>query len=111
MAITALTEQKLEIIGADDMLDYLGLAPGISYRLTSATGSRDDIRGGRRLNIRGIESGPDGIPTTAFYLDDTPVPVMDPKLFDVARVEILRGPQGTLYGANSMGGTVRVVTQ
>ena len=110
MAITALTEAKLEIIGADDMLDYLGLAPGISYRLVSATGSRDDIRGGRRLNIRGIESGPDGIPTTAFYLDDTPVPVMDPKLFDVARVEVLRGPQGTLYGANSMGGTVRIVT-
>jgi iron complex outermembrane receptor protein len=110
MAITALTEQKMEMIGADDMMDYLGLAPGISYRLTSATGSRDDIRGGRRLNIRGIESGPDGIPTTAFYLDDTPVPVMDPKLFDIARVEILRGPQGTLYGANSMGGTVRMVT-
>ena len=110
MAITALTEAKLQIIGADDMLDYLGLAPGISYRLTSATGSRDDIRGGRRLNIRGIESGPDGIPTVAFYLDDSPIPVMDPKLFDIARVEVLRGPQGTLYGANSMGGTVRVVT-
>lgn len=110
MAITALTEEKLQIIGADDMLDYLGLAPGISYRLTSATGSRDDIRGGRRLNIRGIESGPDGIPTVAFYLDDSPIPVMDPKLFDIARVEILRGPQGTLFGANSMGGTVRIVT-
>ena len=110
IAITALTEEKLEIIGADDMLDYLGLAPGISYRLISATGSRDDIRGGRRLNIRGIESGPDGIPTVAFYLDDSPIPVMDPKLFDIARVEVLRGPQGTLYGANSMGGTVRMVT-
>ncbi len=110
ISITALTEAKLELIGADDMLDYLGLAPGVSYRLISATGSRDDIRGGRRLNIRGIESGPDGIPTTAFYLDDSPIPVMDPKLFDIARVEILRGPQGTLYGANSMGGTVRVVT-
>ena len=110
LAITALTEEKLQIIGADDMLDYLGLAPGISYRLTSATGSRDDIRGGRRLNIRGIESGPDGIPTTAFYLDESPIPVMDPRLFDIARVEILRGPQGTLFGANSMGGTVRVVT-
>ena len=110
MAITALTQEKLEIIGADDMLDYLGLAPGVSYRLISATGSRDDIRGGRRLNIRGIESGPDGIPTTAFYLDDSPIPVMDPKLFDIARVEVLRGPQGTLFGANSMGGTVRMVT-
>ena len=110
LAITALTEEKLQIIGADDMLDYLGLAPGISYRLISATGSRDDIRGGRRLNIRGIESGPDGIPTVAFYLDDSPIPVMDPKLFDIARVEVLRGPQGTLYGANSMGGTVRMVT-
>ena len=110
MAITALTEQKLQILGADDLLDYLGLAPGIGFRVFTATGSRDDIRGGRRLNIRGIESGPDGIPTTAFYLDDTPVPVMDPRLFDIARVEVLRGPQGTLFGANSMGGTVRVVT-
>lgn len=110
MSITAFSEEQLEIVGADDLLDYLTMVPGLSFRLSSATGSRDDIRGGRRLNLRGIESGPDGIPTTAFYLDDAPIPVMDPKLFDISRVEVLRGPQGTLFGANSMGGTVRLVT-
>ena len=110
MSITAFSEDQLEVLGADDMLDYLTLVPGLSFRLTSATGSRDDLRGGRRLALRGIESGPDGIPTTAFYIDDAPMPIMDPKLFDIDRVEVLRGPQGTLFGANSMGGTVRLVT-
>lgn len=109
ISITAISQERMERSGMDDFLDYARAVPGLGFQMLSAAGGRDDIRGGRRLNMRGIESGFDGVPTVAFYLDDAPVPVMDPKLFDIERIEVLRGPQGTLYGANSMGGAVRVV--
>lgn len=109
ISITAIGQQRIEQAGMDDFLDYARAVPGLGFQMLSAAGGRDDIRGGRRLNMRGIESGFDGVPTVAFYLDDAPVPVMDPKLFDIERIEVLRGPQGTLYGANSMGGAIRVV--
>jgi iron complex outermembrane recepter protein len=109
ISITAISQESMEQRGMDDFLDYARAVPGLGFQMLSAAGGRDDIRGGRRLNLRGIESGFDGVPTVAFYLDDAPVPVMDPKLFDIERIEVLRGPQGTLYGANSMGGAIRVV--
>lgn len=109
VSITALDQELIMQAGMDNFLDYARSVPGVGFKITSPAGGRDDLRGGRRVNIRGIESGFDSVPTTAFYLDEAPVPVMDPKLFDVERIEVLRGPQGTLYGANSMGGTVRVV--
>ena len=59
-------------------------------------------------------------PTVGFYLDDVPLTapaaaqngkvVIDPSLYDLNRVEVLRGPQGTLYGSSSMGGTIRLVS-
>ena len=110
MSISVIGQEAIENRGADDMLDYLLLVPNVSFKLESATGSRGDVRAGRRLTIRGIDSGLDGVPTTAFYIDDAPIEAMDPKLFDINRIEVLRGPQGTLYGANSMGGTIRIVT-
>lgn len=109
ISISVVNESKIEAAGMDNFLDYIRTVPSVGYRIQSPAGGRGDLRGGRRVAIRGIESGDDGIPTTAFYLDEAPVPVMDPKLFDINRIEVLRGPQGTLYGANSMGGTIRVV--
>ncbi|MBL8269519.1 TonB-dependent receptor [Steroidobacter sp.] len=109
VSITAFDQAMIQQAGMDNFLDYARNVPGVGFKITSPAGGRDDLRGGRRVNIRGIESGFDSVPTTAFYLDEAPVPVMDPKLFDVERIEVLRGPQGTLYGANSMGGTIRVV--
>ena len=108
-SITVINQDRIERSGMDDFLDYVRSVPGLGFNLTSPAGGRDDIRGGRRMNLRGIEGGFDGNPTTAFYLDEAPIPIMDPKLFDVDRVEVLRGPQGTLYGANSMGGAIRVI--
>lgn len=109
VSITAIGQQDIEDAGMDDFLDYVRQVPGLGFQSLSEAGGRDDIRGGRRLNMRGIESGFDGVPTVAYYINDAPVPAMDPKLFDIERVEVLRGPQGTLYGANSMGGTIRLV--
>jgi iron complex outermembrane recepter protein len=109
VSITAIGQDKIERFGMDNFIDYAREVPGLGFQDLGAAGGRDDIRGGRRLNLRGVESGFDGVPTVAFYLDEAPIPVMDPKLFDIQRIEVLRGPQGTLYGANSMGGAVRVV--
>ena len=109
MSITAIGEQQIYRAGMTSFVDYARRVPGLGFQSLSAAGSRDDIRGGRRLNLRGVESGHDGVPTVAYYIDDAPIPVMDPKLFDIERIEVLRGPQGTLYGANSMGGTIRLV--
>jgi outer membrane receptor protein involved in Fe transport len=74
--------------------------------------------GNNLIAIRGISSSA-GAATTGVYLDDTPVHVRQfgtgptagmPAIFDIERIEILRGPQGTLYGAGSQGGTVRFIT-
>ncbi len=69
---------------------------------------------------RGLASNGGAAPTVGFYLDEIPLSppavsqsgkvVIDPNLYDIERVEVLRGPQGTLYGSGSMGGTVRVLT-
>lgn len=57
--------------------------------------------------IRGIQ----GANTTGFYIDDVEIPnSIDPQIIDVKRIEVLKGPQGTLYGAGSMGGDVRIIT-
>ena len=64
--------------------------------------------------IRGIFGSGDAASaaTTGFYIDDVPVSVaLHPRVIDLERIEVLRGPQGSLYGARSMGGTIRLITQ
>ena len=63
-----------------------------------------------QLILRGLSGGNDSTPdTTSVFTDDIPYDTSD--LFDVERIEVLRGPQGTLYGSNAIGGTVRVITK
>ena len=77
-----------------------------------------DNSGTNNISIRGIAST-GGAGTTGIYIDDTPIQMRAlgfnpddalPKSFDIDRVEVLRGPQGTLFGAGSEGGTVRYIT-
>ncbi len=103
ISITALGERALEEQAVSNFFDYAGQVPGLGFGYTG-----DGSGTARTISIRGISG--DG--ATGFYIDETPVPdSVDPRVVDIQRIEALRGPQGTLYGARSMGGTVRIITQ
>ena len=111
LSIAAYGTATLQEIGVQDFASLAARIPGVS--LISAGPGRSSY------SIRGIASVGGNSPTTGLYVDETPIlpsggdganASIDPDLFDLARVEVLRGPQGTLYGASSMGGTVRLIT-
>lgn len=107
IAITAITADTLKDFNYTDFQDYARLVPSLDF-----TGST--VGGGEGVRLRGISPSA-GDPTVAFYLDETPlqdnarVGNPNPRVFDIDRVEVLRGPQGNLYGASSMGGTIRII--
>jgi iron complex outermembrane recepter protein len=104
LSVTTLTSVQLEDKGVLQFMDYGTAIPNLSFGI----GASDGSLAGRGIALRGIQ----GANTTGFYIDDTPVmETLDPHIVDIARIEVLRGPQGTLYGAESMGGTVRIITQ
>lgn len=114
ISITALTQESLEQRGIKQIDDLARITPGINFGRDYAFGAGNRSQ----ISIRGIESFV-GASTTGIYIDDTPIQTRNagytstsvfPVAFDLARVEVLRGPQGTLFGAGSMGGTVRFVT-
>ena len=109
LSITAVGAKELSRTGSIKAEDYFPSIPNLSISSAGGGGASfgDGRSSGKNIAIRGIS----GNGTTAFYLDETPLPEFaDPRLFDVNRVEVLRGPQGTLYGSNTMGGAVKVVT-
>ena len=108
ISVTALTQDAMDTRGIKDILDVARFTPGVNV----------DNSGSNNISIRGIASS-GGAGTTGIYLDDTPIQIRAlafnpddalPKSFDLDRVEVLRGPQGTLFGAGSEGGTVRYIT-
>ena len=110
-SVTVVPEQLLEQQHVDDFKDLLPLVPGLSLTETRP--------GSTRVTLRGINTG--GVASTiGIYFDDVPfgsstglangsISAGDFDTFDVARVEVLRGPQGTLYGASSLGGVLKFV--
>jgi outer membrane receptor protein involved in Fe transport len=104
VSITAISARDLEAMGAQQFFDYGTDIPNLSFGI----GASDGNLAGRGIALRGIQ----GSNTTGFYIDETPVlETLDPHIVDIARIEVLRGPQGTLYGAESMGGTLRIITE
>src|SRR5205823_12531644 len=102
------TQMILYNSGIKEFSEVAHFTPGVNL----------DNSGTNNISIRGI-SGSGGAGTTGIYLDDTPIQMRAlafnpdealPKSFDIERVEVLRGPQGTLFGAGSEGGTVRYIT-
>jgi iron complex outermembrane recepter protein len=107
ISITAINEDTIDKKGIKDFQDIVRFTPGVSI----------DTSGTNAISIRGISSSA-GAGTTGIYIDDTPIQMRAlgfnpddtlPKTFDLDRVEILRGPQGTLFGSGSEGGTVRYI--
>ncbi|HEX4674226.1 MAG TPA: Plug domain-containing protein, partial [Steroidobacteraceae bacterium] len=101
-----LAEQHIE-----SYADLATAVPGLSYSSLGGPGLSN-------LEIRGVSSTV-GESTVSIYLDDAPITTRnnsfyagqpEPQLFDLARTEVLRGPQGTLYGASAMGGTIKLVS-
>jgi iron complex outermembrane receptor protein len=102
MSITALSEVDLEQMGAVTLLDFAVRVPnlGMAYEADGRFDSSSP-------SIRGVF----GTNATGFYIDDTQVNASFlPRVIDMERIEVLRGPQGSLYGARSMGGTIRMIT-
>src|SRR5579859_7277240 len=103
LSITTFGGKELEQKAITDFFDYGTKVPNLAFAMTG-----DGIGTARTISIRGIS----GDNVTGFYIDDTPLPdSIDPRVLDVDHIEVLRGPQGTLYGARSMGGLVRIVTK
>jgi outer membrane receptor protein involved in Fe transport len=108
--IQAISSQTLDVIGALDQRDFARMIPGLSMVDSGA-------RNGVEFVLRGLTTGSnDGAlgQTTTTYVDDTQVDLyfglLDLKLLDVDRIEVLRGPQGTLYGGGAIGGTLRYIS-
>src|ERR1700676_1647576 len=107
ISVTAFSQDMMDQKGIKDFSDVVRFTPGVSI----------DAGGTNAISIRGISSS-GGAGTTGIYIDDTPIQMRSvgfnpddtlPKTFDLDRVEVLRGPQGTLFGAGSEGGTVRYI--
>jgi iron complex outermembrane recepter protein len=112
ISISAVTGSDLQARGVASLASLAQGTPGVS--LKSEGPSQTEIE------MRGMTSSGGNSATVGFYLDDIPLAgpasaqnghvVIDPDLYDLNRIEILRGPQGTLFGSGSMGGTVRLIS-
>ena len=111
IAITALSADQLERTGAIDITAIAEQAPNVTLEASRATNSTLTafIRGvGQQDPVSGFEQGV-GIYLDDVYLNRPQAAVID--IYDVERIEVLRGPQGTLYGRNTVGGAVKYVTR
>src|SRR3984885_7231482 len=112
ISIQAFGTQKLEELGINNFDDYAKYLPSVSFQKVGHPSVEHTY-------FRGVSSGGDGNhsgsqPSVGMYLDEQPVTTIDGNLnihiYDIERVEALAGPQGTLYGASSQAGTIRIIT-
>src|SRR6202140_4208337 len=112
ISITAVSGADIQDRGITDISTLAAATPGVSLKSNGP--------GQTEIEMRGMTSSGGNSATVGFYLDDIPMTapagaqngkvVIDPTLYDLNRIEVLRGPQGTLYGSGSMGGTVKLIT-
>ena len=113
-SVTVLSADAFAKMGAVQFRDFADAVPGLSFQTEGA--------GTGQISLRGVSIGKDASPTVGIYVDEVPYGssssfarasqfTLDAALFDVDRIEVLRGPQGTLYGASTMGGLLKYVTK
>lgn len=112
ISIQALGTAKLEELNISDFKGYAQQLPSVSFQSSGTPGNSV-------IYMRGVASGGDGnhsgsLPSVGVYFDEQPVTTiggnLDVHIYDIARIESLSGPQGTLYGASSEAGTIRIIT-
>jgi len=118
ISIQVLNSQKLEQLSITNLDDYVKHMPSVSYSRGQGQGGNGQP-GSSHVYMRGIVSGANenhsgSQPSVGTYLDEQPVTTIDgtPEIhiYDIARIEVLEGPQGTLYGASSEAGTIRIIS-
>ncbi len=118
ISVSAFSQEKLDAQGTKSIDDLSRLSPGITFQRQGFSSSGNYNDEGSNINIRGVDSAA-GTSTTGIYIDDTPIQTRHlgfgsvnpfPQLFDLDRVEVLRGPQGTTFGAGAEGGVVRFIS-
>jgi iron complex outermembrane recepter protein len=111
ISVQVLGTRRLDQLGVTNFNQFTALLPSVSFQ-TSQPGQTT-------VYMRGVASGGDGnhsgsLPSVGVYLDEQPVTTiggtLDVHIYDIARIESLAGPQGTLYGASSQAGTIRIIT-
>ena len=111
MSVQAITGSRLEDAGVNDFMDYAELIPSLSYIQYGPGRSAFYLRGTSDGNFGNL-AGPNT--TVALYIDESPINFVglnpDMHIYDMERIEVLPGPQGTLFGASSQAGTVRLIT-
>lgn len=111
LSVIAIGTRRLDQLNIADFADYAQQLPSVSFNTSQS--------GGYVIYMRGVATGGDGnhsgsLPSVGVYLDEQPVTTiggaLDVHIYDIARIESLAGPQGTLYGASSQAGTIRIIT-
>ena len=116
ISITAFSQQTMNALNIRNFTDLTSVVPGLVITTPDSSSAQTQ----NQVTIQGIAAG-DNAPTTAIYINDTPLMIRSnlavgfagspfPEIFDLDRVEVLRGPQGTLFGASAMGGAIRFIS-
>ena len=117
MNVSAITSEKLSQLNLKNFVDFQRFMPSVTFAV-SGQGSNGGP-GFSNITMRGVASDQNGnhsgpLPTVGVYLDEAPITTiggtLDIPTYDVQRVEALSGPQGTLFGASSESGTIRIIT-
>mgnify|MGYP001769352547 FL=1 len=112
ISIQAIGTQKLDDLNISNFSNYAQQLPSVTFQGSGTPGVNV-------IYMRGVASGGDGnhsgsLPSVGVYLDEQPVTTiggnLDVHIYDIARIESLSGPQGTLYGASSQARTIRIIT-
>jgi iron complex outermembrane recepter protein len=118
ISIQAIGTEQLEELHVNNFRDYVQMLPSVTMA-PGAGGGYGAGAGFQAVYMRGVTTGGDGqaitsVPSVGMYLDEQPITTiqgnLDIHMYDIARVEALAGPQGTLYGASSQAGTIRIIT-